>query len=244
MTQPSIHRGFIRRGVTLIELMVVIALMGMLAMVGLPSLNALLGIEQQAAVKEMAQTLVWLREEAMLRNVAFRVEMNLDRRTWNIKVGEPDTLIFATAEEAEEFRTEQKRQMRRFSKRDIEAGIAPIDEDPDNFSSLDDPRIDSTKELAEGLAFEFVYTPQYEKSGLRPHLEPPEDPEEDRIAYVHIFPDGTAEHAVIRIIEEDDEDAGMTLELEPMGGQVLLTEEIKDPSESLSWVPDEGPDFR
>ena len=49
---------------------------------------------------------------------------------------------------------------------------------------------------------------------------------------------------VIRIIEEDDEEAGMTLELEPMGGQVLLTDEIKDPSESLSWVPDEGPDFR
>ena len=244
MHTQLLQRSIKRRGITLIELMVVMALMGMLAMVGLPSLNALLGVEQQAAVKEMAQTLVWLREEAMLRNVAFRVELNLDRRTWNIKVGEPDSLIFSSAEEAEEFRAEQKRQMRRFSKRSIASGEADIEESPDNFDSLDDPRIESTKELAEGLAFDFVYTPQYGEDGLRPHLEPPEDPEDDRIAYLHIFPDGTAEHAVIRIIEENDDEAGMTLELEPMGGQVFLTEEIIDPKESLSWIPDEGPSFR
>ena len=64
------------------------------------------------------------------------------------------------------------------------------------------------------------------------------------VAHIHIFPDGTAEHAVIRITEEDNPDNGYSLEMDPMGGMVRLTDEILDLRNSLDWIPDEGPDFR
>jgi hypothetical protein len=80
--------------------------------------------------------------------------------------------------------------------------------------------------------------------GQRPHSEPPEDPTEDNLAYSYVFPDGTAEHTVVRIVDENDEEDGFTVEVEPMGGRVNVVTDIVSPSESLSWLPQEGPEIR
>lgn len=231
----------LQRGLTLIELVVVMAVISLIAAMGVPALNSILGIEQQSAVKELGQTLTWLQEESAMRNVAFRMEINLDRGSWKVEMGEPNTLIFANPDDAEEHREEIKDKMKRYSKRQIEAGEVDIGESPAQFSPLDDAIFTSNKILPSGLQFAFVYTPQYGSDGIEPHDEPPDDSTEDRIAHIHIFPDGTAEHAVIRVINLDNEDDGYTLEMEPMGGKINLTDEIVDPEDSLSWLPDEGP---
>ena len=103
---------------------------------------------------------------------------------------------------------------------------------------------ETNQTLPEGLQFAFVYTPQYGEDGVEPNPDLPDDPEDEAVAHIHIFPDGTAEHAVIRIVEVDEPDNGYSLEMDPMGGMVRLTDEILDPRNSLDWIPDEGPDFR
>jgi type II secretory pathway pseudopilin PulG len=69
--------------------MVAIALMGVIAAIGVPAINGLLDLKQRAAAKELTQTYTWLLDEAALRNVAFRVVFNLDRRTWSIERATP-----------------------------------------------------------------------------------------------------------------------------------------------------------
>ena len=196
----------LRRGLTLIELMVVIAVIGIIGAVGAPALNGILGLQQQSAVKEIAQTYAWLIEEASLRNVSFRMSFNLDRGTWKVEVGDPGALVFSSPEDAEEHAEMVEDKMRRFTKRQIESGEADIGEEVAQFQSLDGAEFRSDNTLPDGIRFAFVYTPQYGKYGMEPNDEPPDDPEEERIAYSHIFPDGTAEHTVIRIVDLDDED--------------------------------------
>ena len=233
-----------RRAFTVIELVIVLAVLAIIAAIAVPALSSVLSIEQHSSMKEMGQTLTWLQEEAALRNVAFRMEINLDRNSWKVEQGDPSSLIFATPEEAERFREEQKDKMKRFTKRQAEENNITLDEDPAQFDAIDDPMFTTGAELPPGLAFDFVYTPQYGDDGVEPNPELPDDPEDEAIAYIHVFPDGTAEHAVIRVINIDDENDGYSLEMEPMGGGIRLTDEIVDPQDSMSWLPDEGPSFR
>jgi prepilin-type N-terminal cleavage/methylation domain-containing protein len=242
--ETSRMRRALRQGLTLIEVMVVIAVIGIIGAVGAPALSGILGLQQQAAVKELAQTYAWLIEEASLRNVSFRMSFNLDRGTWKVDVGDAGALIFASPEDAEEHAEMVEDKMRRFTKRQIEEGRADVGEDVAQFQSLEGDEFRSKNTLPEGIRFAFVYTPQYGKYGMEPHDEPPDDTEEDRIAYSHIFPDGTAEHTVIRVVDMEDEDEGYTLQVEPMSGKVLVTEDIIKPSESLSWLPTEGPSLQ
>ena len=226
------------------------ALSVMLAVVAIsiPALNGLLDLKQRAAAKELAQTYTWLLDEAALRNVAFRVVYNLDRNTWAIEAGDPNTLVFSSPEKREEFDEQLEDDMARYTQREIEEGEA---EDVQNrrgrftgLAELDVP-FTTAKPLPDGTAFAYVYTAQYEDGGVRPSPEgPPEDEEDDAIAYTYVFPDGTAEHTVVRIVQADAEDDGWTIEVLPISGDIRMSTDLVDPSQSLAWLPDEGPEIR
>ena len=57
---------FARRGLTLIEIMVALAVMITIVAISIPTLNGLLDLKQRAAVKELGQTYTWLLDEAAL----------------------------------------------------------------------------------------------------------------------------------------------------------------------------------
>lgn len=224
--------------------MVVIAVMAILIGIGGPALSGLLALEQQRAISELGQTFVWLRDEAALRNVTFRIAFNLDQNTWKVEVGDPNTLAFSNPEDREEYEEDLRDRMDRFTDREIEEGAASEIETR-KFEGLDDPAFTTAQALPSGIRFAFVYTPQYGEDGVVPNDEPPEDPEEEAVAYAYVFPDGSTEHIVIRLVDVNDEDDGYTLEIEPLTGSVNISEdEITDPEDSLSWLPEQGPTLR
>lgn len=231
------------RGLTLIEIMIVIALLGVIALVGVPIVNNIFAVQQRSAIQNLAQTYVWLGEEAQLRNVCFRLAINLDRSSWKVEVGDANALVFSNPEDAKEYTETIKSKMRRFTKRQREEENLDENSAPSQFDKMEDNAFNTEQVLPEGLYFSFVYTPQYGEDGIRPNDELPEDPQEERIAYSHIFSDGSAEHTVIQIMEEGD-DAPLSLIVEPLSGKVQVTTELREPTESLSWVPEEGPTFR
>ena len=225
-----------------------IALMATIAAIGVPAMSGLLDLKQRSAAKELAQTYTWLLDEAALRNVAFRMVYNLDRSTWTIEAGDPNTLVFSSPEKREEFDERLEDDMSRYTQREIEEGDAEdVESQRGRFTGLAelDVPFTTSKPLPDGTRFAYVYTPQYEEGGLQPTEEgPPEDEEDDRIAYTYVFPDGTAEHTVVRIVDEDDEEDGWTIEVLPISGDIRLSTDLIDPSESLNWVPDEAPELR
>jgi prepilin-type N-terminal cleavage/methylation domain-containing protein len=237
-----------RHGLTLIEIMVAIALMATIAAIGVPAMSGLLDLKQRSAAKELAQTYTWLLDEAALRNVAFRMVYNLDRSTWTIEAGDPNTLVFTNPEKREEFDERIEDDMSRYTQREVDEGEAEdVESQRGRFTGLAelDVPFTTSKPLPNGTRFAYVYTPQYEEGGLEPTKEgPPEDVEDDQIAYTYVFPDGTAEHTVVRIVDEEDNENGWTIEVLPVSGEIRLSTDLVDPSDSLDWVPDEGPELR
>lgn len=234
-----------RRGLTLAEIVVVMVLIALIAVVGVPLLGNILTARQESAIREIAQTYVWLGEEAQLRGVSFRVAINLDRSTWKIEVGDPNAMVFSNPEEAEEYAEAVKDKMKRFTKRQREEqGLTEESTTPSQFDKLDDDVFVTEKTLPDGLYFSYVYTPQYGEEGMRPSDEMPDEASEEHIAYSHIFPDGSVEHTVIQIVEEGQENDPLSVIVEPLGGKVVVSSDIREPTESLSWVPDEGPSYR
>lgn len=236
-----------RKGLTLIEIMVVMAIIAIVLAVGMPAISGVLALQQQAAITELSKTYVWLIDEAAMRNTTFRVAYNLDRNTWKVEAGDPSTLVFSTPEEREKHDEEVADMMSRFTQRELEEGAAAEIEDASGrFEGLDDPVFTTDQTLPDGIRFQFIYTPQYGEDGMMANPDgPSDDPEEDIMAYTYVFSDGTAEHTVIRIVDVDDEDDGYTLEIEPLSGVVRVSiDEVIDPEESLSWLPDEGPSLQ
>lgn len=238
-------RRQLRRGVTLIEIVVVMAIMGVMMAVAVPSVRGILDLEQAGAAEELALTYKYLRDEAALRHVSFRIAYNLDTRSYKIEVGDPNTLIFTDPDEREEFEEEIQDQIDRFTDREIEEGAAnDLEDKKGRFEGLSDPALDSEVTLPTGSYFSWVYTPQYGDEPVIAPTEGSEDPDEQLIVYSYIFPSGSVEHTLIRIADVDDDDDGFTIEVEPVSGEVRIDREIRSPEDSMSWIPDEGPELR
>jgi len=237
-----------RQAMTLIEIVVVIAVLGLIALVSMPALNAIFDLQQRASAREIAQTYTWLVDEAALRNATFRVAFDLDRGTWKVEVGDPNTVVFASPEEREEADEALREQMKRYTAREIEEGRGPEPDALSRFEGLSDPSFTTGESLPDGVRFDYVWTPQYGEVGLRPDPDFKPDDEDSEaspnIAYSYIFSDGTAEHTLIRIVDVDDESQGYTVEIEPSSGRVQLHTEAVAPGDTMAWLPREGPGLR
>ena len=233
-----------RVGFTLIEIMVVAALIVGLLAVAVPTLRGIFDAEQTAAARNLALTYTYLRDEAALRNVSFRIAYNLDEASYAIEVGDPGTLIFTNPEDRAAFEEDLQDKLDRFTEREIEEGQAEsLQEQQGRFAGLTDPALEGVVTLPPGSRFAWIYTPQYGEDPIEAPDEPEEAPEDQTIVYSYIFPNGTAEHAVIRIAELEDPDDGFTLEVEPLTGRTILHDDPVEISELMDWLPDDAPEL-
>ena len=241
-------RGAYRRAFTLVEVLVTIAIMAVLFALTLPSLEGIFEVEQKAAVRELGTTYTWLMDEAALRNVTFRVVYNLDQNTWKVEVGDPDTMVFGSPDERQKWEDEQAEARAALTDSELEelgeSAVVLDNESTDSmdsdFDGLSDSIFTTANALPAGIRFDYVYTPQYGPDGIFPNTELPEDESDQAIAYSYIFPNGTAEHTIVRIVNDDGED-GQSIEISPLDGRIRLTNEIIDPEELFEWIPEEAP---
>lgn len=224
-----------RGGFTLLEVLVVIAiLIAMVAVVG-GTLSSILALEQRRTARDLALTYERLHDEAILRNVTFRVTYHLDGNYYEVEVGDPDTLIFDDADKRETAEEEEREKLERFSDEERAAAEA-ADTRFETVTTFDKRRID----LPSGTVFGGVYTPQYEDI-VRPSGSA--DPDDHVVAYSYLFPSGFAEPTVVQIVEADDPDEGFTVVVEPLSGRVRLLAEVIDQHDAFDDTPSSPPDL-
>jgi Tfp pilus assembly protein FimT len=246
---------------TLMEIMVVGAIIGGVFAVALTSTKGLLGVDRQVATKNLASTIRYLREEATLRNLTFRLAFDLDANSWSVQVGDPDTLIFYDQDTRESFEDDLQAELKKYTQREIEEGkaegtvtklqnfqevadetLARRVEPPKVPEDGSDPIASTGVLLPVGTVFDWVQTPQYDKP-VEASDDPPDEGEPHAVAYAFIFPNGFCEPALIRIVDEDNRQDGYTIEVEPLSGRVIIHSEEVELDDVLGWIPDQGPEL-
>jgi len=226
-----------RGGFTVLEVMVVIAILIAVVAVSAPALGNILALEQRRAARDLALTYERLHDEAVLRNVTFRIAYHLDGNFYTVEVGDPDTLIFDDPRKREDYEEALRDKLSRFSEEErVQAMQAES-----RFETIDtfhQQRI----ELPNGTRFGGVYTPQYEDF-VRPSGEDEEDPEEPLVVYSYLFANGFAEPTVVQLVEARHPDEGFTVVVEPLSGRVELKGELLEQHDVFRDVPDEGPEM-
>ncbi|MFZ5481027.1 MAG: pilus assembly FimT family protein [Myxococcota bacterium] len=228
-----------RRGMTLIEIMVVLAIMAIVVAIGIPSIRAIFDVQQRGAARELALTYKFLAQEAAMRNVTFRIAYHLDEGWYQVEVGDPDTLVFSDPLAREEYEREREKDVKRLSKEEEEAAA----EEANRFTGLDLPGFTSKVELPSNTVFAWVYTPQYGEA-VTPSEEPPEKPEDAVVVYSYVFASGESEHTLVRLVDADDPEDGFTVEVEPLTGNATVESEVTDIGASMAWLPSEAPTIR
>lgn len=223
-----------RAGYTVLELMVVIAILIAAVAVSIPALSSILALEQRRVARDLVLTYEMLHDEAVLRNVTFRIAYHLDGGYYVVEAGDPTTLIFDDPELREDYEKELLDKLSRHSDEAREEAMAsqPRFETIKTFAGT---RID----LPNGTRFGGVYTPQYDEL-VEPTGEE-EDPEHPLITYSYVFPNGFAEPTVVQMVKTRNEDDGYTVVVEPLSGRVTLRTEVVDPRDAFADVPQQGP---
>lgn len=230
-----------RSGMTLIEIMVVIAIIAVVSAIAIPSMSAVFDLEQRGAARDLAMTYKFLLNEAAMRNVTFRIAYNLDDRTYQVEVGDPNTLVFSSPDKLAEYQKEQEKKIHLLDKQGTEVAQDAAEK---RFAGLTMEGFTSKVELPGNSAWGFVYTPQYGEAQTPTPAEEKKEDEGPKIVYSYIFGNGEAEYTVVRIVSVDDPEDGYSVEVEPVSGVVTVDSDLVEIGASLSWLPTEAPSFR
>ncbi|MBA2320784.1 MAG: prepilin-type N-terminal cleavage/methylation domain-containing protein [Deltaproteobacteria bacterium] len=232
---PAGSRG--RRGLSLVEVMVVIAMLLVLFAVLVPSLGAILGLEHRKSALRLTMLYQQLHDEAILRNVTFRVAFNLDNNTFDVQVGQGSALVFTDPESKEKFDEDTKRRVALMDEKEL----AEYNANQQPFEKLG-AQFQTAFELPNGQFLGGVYTPQYARMVQRGEKRETGADDEPLIVYTYVFPSGISEHTVIWLVDRTGAD-GFTIEVEPLSGNVKMTGELLAWDQAIDWIPDEGPDL-
>lgn len=227
-----------RRGMMLVEILVVIAILLGVAAILIPTVSSYMQLEQRRVAKELALSYELLHDQAVMRNTTFRIAYHLDANAYQVEVGDPDVLIFDNPEDRIEYEEDLEDLLDAFDEDDPDRPEDPTS----SFQKLQD-RFGARVELPRGTRFGGVYTPQYEDMMEPSGVDPEVDPEEAVVVYSYIFSTGFTEHTVVWLVDEDDPESGYTVEIEPLSGRVHLVGELRSWEDRFDFVPTAGPEL-
>ncbi|MBY0470824.1 prepilin-type N-terminal cleavage/methylation domain-containing protein [bacterium] len=192
------------KGFSLIEMVVVVALIGMITVIAIPQINSYTKISLNSTAREMASTVKEAYNGAVMLGKVHRLVYDFKNGEYWAERG-PATVLLDTNESLE--------------KEEIRKKFASLSEKkPASVFSLDKTINRKKNALPRGVEFEDIITEQGK------------EPVKNGIAYTHFFPHGMTEQTIIHL--KDNADHKMTLVISPLLGRTQVFQRYVGPEEA------------
>ncbi|MEZ4236786.1 MAG: type II secretion system protein [Myxococcota bacterium] len=226
-----------RRGMSLLEVMVAIAIMLGLIVIAVPATRSLFELQQRDAARKLAMQLERFHDEAVMRNRCFRFTFYLDENRYTIEPGEAGALISAGPEEREEYEASVQRKL---ALMDEEQRRAWKHSNRQPFEVLEVAG-KMEVELPRSIRLGGFYSPQYGHMVKPGDVLPNQEKDQPLKVYSYVMNTGLSEHTIIWLVSAKDPTSGYSVEVEPLSGVVRLHGDLVDPDDAFDFVPETGP---
>lgn len=216
-----------QHGMTLMEMMVVILLLGLVLAGGIPSFNALTHARLRKDATRLAGTIRYLYNQAALKGLCMRLTFDLKLNTYQVEAStdgrclidsEQLTAYQAKRKEEEEKRKEKQKKSTSTSTSTIGgwSGEKPISLELKKtmFQQINGSLL-RKRGFAKEVTLDAVFV-EHQKEAYRKDAGP-------RYAYLHCFPLGRCERAMIYL--KDTRETVFSLEVIPLTGRVVIHSE-------------------
>jgi general secretion pathway protein H len=190
---------------TLIELMIVLAVIALLAVAAGPALGGLTGADARRAAAELSGSMRWLFDSASVRHATCRLVLSPGDRTFRAECAPGRTTIDRDPEKAAEREEEEARRAEEASAEGAGADAA-AGGGANGFKAFSDAVV-TTRELPGATEFTAI------------RVDGRDVLSKERPAYVHFFPGGRAQAARVTI---GDGGHVFTVRLEPFTGRARV----------------------
>ncbi|MBI2981747.1 MAG: prepilin-type N-terminal cleavage/methylation domain-containing protein [Deltaproteobacteria bacterium] len=192
-------------GITLIELLVALAIVGVIVALAGSALRSALNTELKANSRELASLIRYVRSKAITEHKYLRVALDFGESTYWVEVSADPFVISPEGGE----------------KKGSNEEIAQGEEPQKSFEEIEDDLLLKRRALGNSVFFKDVavgYLPQKKSEGL---------------IYLYFFPDGYATEAMINLRDEEDEEH-FSVEVMSLSGTVTIAGEQRDLEEKKS----------
>ncbi|MCB9638042.1 MAG: prepilin-type N-terminal cleavage/methylation domain-containing protein [Myxococcales bacterium] len=215
-------------GMTLMEVMIVLVVIGLIMGVSIPSYNSLTHMRLRESSTKLAGTIRYLHNQATLKGLCMRLVFDLHKDTYRVEASTDGECLVdseqVTARQAKK-KEEDAEKKRKEEEEKRKSGTTPNvsqsfwGEEPPislevkkaTFSQYNSKLLKARK-LPQDISFESVYV-SHQK-------EPYSKKQGPRYAYIHCFPLGFCERAVIFL--QDTSKTIFSLEVKPLTGRVAV----------------------